>query len=244
MIFMAYKRIETITFAYNEEFLLPYYIKHYEFVDRINVFYDCDSNDRTLSILTEANCNVIHFKFPDMMNDRIKVDAINQFYRTVDCDVVLNVDVDEFVFAGRNTIEIQNCDVIKVKFANVYRHITESDLNLSKSVVSQRKHGYFDSLYHKPIIARTGLDLIWSVGNHRVNRHSTDCGILGSHWANADPCFCIERRTKNRKERQSQFNLQKKITTQHHHCTPESVLEECKSHENDDFVFDDLIKLL
>jgi hypothetical protein len=133
---------------------------------------------------------------------------------------------------------------IKVKFGNVFRHVNEKDLDVKKSVLSQRKHGYFDYKYFKPIIARTNLPISWSVGNHRIiGGESVDLGFIGAHWANADPCFCIERRTKNRKCRQSQFNLKNKLTTQHHHCTEETILKECDMHKNDPLIFDK-IKIL
>jgi hypothetical protein len=64
-----------------------------------------------------------------------------------------------------------------------------------------------------------------------------DCGIIGAHWVNADPCFCVERRMKNRRDRQSKFNLENKLTFQDHFITEESVLAECKAHENDPEVF-------
>ena len=92
-------RFETITFVYNEEFLLPFYLKHYDFVDRFNIIYDTDSFDKTLEIL-QANpkVNIIPYTFPDMMNDGLKVQMINRFYKGILDAWVLNVDVDEFVF--------------------------------------------------------------------------------------------------------------------------------------------------
>jgi len=64
-----------------------------------------------------------------------------------------------------------------------------------------------------------------------------DCDIIGTHWANADPCFCVDRRIKGRRDRQSKFNLKYKFTYQHHNISEESVLAECKMHENDPQVF-------
>jgi hypothetical protein len=95
-------KIETITFVYNEEFLLPYYIKHYDFVDKINIFYDTDSDDKTFSIIKKnKKCNINYFTFPNMMDDRIKVDAINNMYKNLSCDIVFVVDVDEFIFCKK-----------------------------------------------------------------------------------------------------------------------------------------------
>ena len=56
---------------------------------------------------------------------------------------------------------------------------------------------------------------------------------MGAHWANADPCFCVERRIKNRKERQSKYNLTCRMSWQNHSITAEDILKQCKDHEND-----------
>jgi len=149
--------------------------------------------------------------------------------------------------------------IANVKLFNVHRHISESDLDVSKPIKEQRRHGVFVEVYNKPIIAKTGLDLVWGVGNHRISRAALtssnliikmknfitgqrvavayDCGIIGAHWADADPCFCVERRIKGRRDRRSKFNLEHNLTCQHHNISVESVLAECKMHESDPIVF-------
>ncbi|MGD9162446.1 MAG: hypothetical protein PVG39_28830 [Desulfobacteraceae bacterium] len=70
--------LETLTFVYNEEFLLPFYLKHYNFCDKLNIIYDTDSTDNTLELLkSNPKVNIIPFTFEDGMDDRVKVDFIN-----------------------------------------------------------------------------------------------------------------------------------------------------------------------
>jgi hypothetical protein len=57
--------------------------------------------------------------------------------------------------------------------------------------------------------------------------------LRGSHWAMADPCFCIERRCKGRRDRQSKFNLDNQMTVQNHGITEEQVMAECEAHLHD-----------
>lgn len=241
-------RIETITFAYNEEFLLPYYLKHYNFLDKLNIFYDSESTDSTLEILkSNSKTNIIYFKFPNLYDDKIRINLLNEYYKKSNCDAILNVDVDEFVFCNRINLEkhLRKNDTIYVKFANVYRNKKEDDLNIKKSIMSQRKYGFFSSEYYKPIITRTKLDILWKQGSHKLLKgKAVDCGFLGAHWANADPKFCIERRIKNRKLRQSENNIKNEHSLQHHYCTEDSITKECKDHENDPFIFDEYIKFL
>ena len=231
------QRCETITFVYNESFLLPYFFKHYSpFVDRFNIIYDRDSTDKTLDILrSNPKVNIIFIKFPDMMDDVIKVNFINQIYAGLKDCWVLNVDTDEFAFLENR---IPQSSINRINLYQVYRHKTEKDLDINLSVKEQRRHGVIDNSlesYCKPIFIRSGLDIEWQPGNHRIKDLPGPFPVLcdGAHWVNADPCFCVERRVKNRRDRQSKYNLEYKLTIQHHGITEQDVIDECKRHEND-----------
>jgi hypothetical protein len=246
---------------YNEEYLLPFFLKHYDWVDQINVIYDQDSTDETLAILkSNPKVKIIPFKFPDMMDDVLKVKKINEEYKKLrNCDRVLIVDADEFVFIDKYTLADLDDPIVNVKLFHVYRHVTESDLDINKPIKEQRRHGFFEKIYNKPIIVKTGLDLLWGPGNHTITRTpfsaakipvkamnyitgkryavAVDRGIVGAHWANADPCFCVQRRIKGRRDRQSKYNLEHKLTVQHHNITEETVKAECQKHEKELMVF-------
>jgi len=237
-------QIEVITCWYNEEFLAPFFLKQYNWVDRITILFDKDSNDKTFEILKQTNASVIPFYFPDKMDDIIKVELITNLYSRSSADWIIIVDADEFVFINRKILESVelNFNLLRVALYNVYRHVSEQDLDNSKTIREQRRHGYLHQMYIKPIIIRPGLEIKWLPGNHVINGKS---GVIkvspiiyqGAHWANADPCFCVERRVKNRRDRQSRTNLANRLTIQHHNITEESVLAECMEHENDPFVF-------
>lgn len=227
--------IETLTFMYNEEFLAPFYLRHYEqFVDKMTIVYDMDSTDKTLEIIKKhPKVKVIEYSFKDMMDDKEKVGLINMLYRTKTDGYILNVDADEFIFPG----EWRLGDVTTATLYNVYRHKLDKDLDINKPIAQQRRHGYLNPMYVKPIIVKTGLKLNWLPGNHQLEGYSgkvLNTGIIGAHWANADPCFCVERRVKNRRDRQSKYNLDNRLTVQHHGIIEQDVLNECKYHEEDE----------
>jgi hypothetical protein len=247
-------KVEIITFAYNEEFLLPFFLKHYNWVDKINIVYDQDSTDNTLQIIkNNPKVNIIPFRFPDMMDDAIKIKKANDLYKEIkDCDWVLLPDVDEFIFIDKKILKKIKKPINSVKLFNVYRHLSEEDLDINMSIKEQRRHGFFDSLYNKPIIVRPNLNIEWNPGFHTIknkkkkieslfirlltinlNKHK----IIGAHWSNADSCFCIDRRVKNRKERQSKANISRGYSIQNHKISEESVLLELKNHQEDPQVF-------
>jgi hypothetical protein len=238
-------KITVLTMVYNEEYLIPYFLRHYWKYDEIRVIYDSDTNDRTKDFLNFHNLQseqwgwkikIEDFQFSDGMDDDLKIEKLNQEYKTITEGYAILVDADEFVFVDRN--QIQGFNAAYVKLYNVYRHVSEKDLDINISIRDQRRHGVFDPLYNKPIIVKAGLNIHWGQGNHLLfGAIPEEKGFIGAHWANADTYFCIDRRVKNRRARQSQHNLETGMTWQHHHCTEESIREECRQHENDPQVF-------
>jgi len=260
-------KLEVITMWYNEAFLAPLFMNHYSFANKIHLFYDQDTTDNTLEIIEKYdNINIIPFRFPDMMDDIIKVDKINNLYKSLDCDWVIVVDADEFVFPiplGRDIREFlereNNYDLVYVQLWQVYRHKNDSDLTYALPTLQQRRHGDrnvtegINAAYVKPIVVRPSAGVEWLPGCHKIRDKKNLNNIInkiignqiaispqklyGSHWAMADPKFAVKRRIKDRKERQSRRNLENKLTFQHHHITESTILEDCTNHRNDPMLF-------
>ncbi len=196
---------------------------------------------------------MIPFSFPDMMDEVIRIKKTNDTYKQIkNCDWVLLPDTDEFIFIDKKLLQKLKKSINRVKLFNVYRHISEKDLDLNNPVKEQRRHGVFKNLYNKPIIVRPNLNIEWTPGLHSINNKETKikslikdlftvnfggCKIMGAHWSNADSCFCIDRRVKNRKERQSKANILRGHGIQDHKISEKDVLSELKSHQRDPKVF-------
>lgn len=255
-------RIELMTRWFNEEFLAPFFLRHYRFVDKIHLFLDADTNDNTREVIArenQGNVQVHEFKFPDKVNDIIARDHFNEFYKTMDCDYVMLVDADEFIFYPPRYLEEHPELVHFTKLWNVYRHVTDKDLDPNLSVREQRRHGVSDlegwDIYTKVNIVKAGMDFWWEAGMHsgKLNGHMVDwtmprtwlppgvshTPLTGAHWPNADPCFTVKRRV-NRCLRQSNYNLTHGLSTQHHGVTEEKVRALLKEHENDPIVITEI----
>lgn len=136
-------------------------------------------------------------------------------------------------------------DVLYAKMWNVYRHKTDKDLDpTDEPVVLQRRHGDPDrnspgnAQYQKPIVVRANRGVKLDIGNHRITapgRITTSASdkFDGVHWQNADPSFCVRRRIKERRDRQSDSNRRCGLGSQHHHIQEEDVRLLCKAHEFD-----------
>jgi hypothetical protein len=252
-------KIELMSMWYNEEFLAPFFLSHYRFVDKIHIFLDADTNDRTRNEIDKAselykNISVQEFTFPDKMDDIIKIVKLNEFYKTIDSDYVFLADADEFIFYPAGYLEANPQIIHFTKLWNVYRHHTEQDLNPERPIREQRRHGVSDfegfDVYTKPNMVMAKQDFSWALGHHAgfLQGQAVDWyashelfppgvsrmdPLPGAHWAMADPAFAVERRMKGRKERQSQVNLQLGLTIQHHFITEEAIRTSMKLHEND-----------
>jgi hypothetical protein len=244
---------------YNEEFLAPFFLSNYAWARRVTILYDLDSTDRTREIIEAApNTRVIPIRFPDGLNDSIKAELVSRIYGGTACDWALIVDADEFVFYKEGK-ELRpdlegfiatrpGYELFKVNLFQVYRHRTDQDLDPALPPAPQRRHGEadmtkgFNPLYIKPILARAGLGLYWKAGCHAIRGGEAAYKICpetlpGAHWAMADPCFCLERKLKNRVPRLSRHNLQSGMSWHYKGQNAKKLVEECSAHRDDPLLF-------
>lgn len=245
---------------YNEEKLAHFFLRHYLYADRVIINLDADTNDGTLDIINQYhNARYRKFSFPEHgVDEDYKAALANDTYKTYgsNYDWVINVDADEFVMppAGEHPYSFLQrqamCEVVSADMFQAYRHETESELDYNRAdIIGQRRHGTREfiingedrgSLYNKPIIVRSGMQLIWGPGNHSleiINSRYVDAmskeSFTGSHWAMADESIAIDRRVYGRKNRQSDNNLKKQYNVHQYNVTEESIREECRAHSRD-----------
>ena len=246
-------KINIVTMWYNEAFLAPFFLSHYSYVDKIHLLLDTDTDDETREICDRyVNVEIEDFTFPDMMDDILKIQKINDVVSSIDCNWVFAVDADEFIFPKndenpRDVLSRQTANLLHAKMWQVYRHRTDGDLDPSKPTIYQRRHGDPDMihgmnyLYNKPIIAKPETGIEWLPGCHKHKRNEkivrSNEHFLGVHWAMADVEMAIERKIKGRKERQSKINVQKRLSIHLQTATEEAIRKECEEHLDDPLLF-------
>ncbi len=217
--------VEVIVCFYKEEFLLPLLANHYDWADRITL--------------------ITRKRDDHMFDDDDKTNWVNEAVRASRADWVVLVDCDEFVFPmpyglnPRVALEQEHGDLIYSRMVRVWRHKTDVDIDRTRHPVPQRLHGIADLRddggHIKPCVFRPNPTTRIGAGNHDI---WSDIPMLvgwewsGAHWANADPCFWIERETRDRGPRLTQRNKERGYGT-HTLRTKEQILAECKAHEND-----------
>lgn len=105
-------KIVVVTLTYNEEVILPFFLRHYErFVERI-IIYDSGSTDRTLEIARAHPLVELRDRKPtngeidDLENIRLK----NTAWKDCGADWVMVVDADEFLFHPDMRAFLNECD--------------------------------------------------------------------------------------------------------------------------------------
>lgn len=233
-------RIETISFIYNEEDLLPFFLKHYSFVDRMYFILDDASDDKTELLLKSwPKVEYEKFHFTDGFRCEIVTQKIIEVYKKIPLDTyVLVLDCDEFAFVEEKLPYNFDKDFYKIAFYNMFRHESESDLDIGKPIKEQRKYGSYDRNYVKPIFVKTGHNITFFPGKHYINEHISDDAQIpifceGAHWENADLSFCLKRRM-SRKKRYSEHDIKCGYGTQNFGITEEQIIDMCKKHSNEE----------
>ena len=245
---------------YNEELIAPYLFGHYADIDHIIVLYETDSDDRTLDICKQwRNVTVKPIHITGGIDDDQKINLLNEEIGNQEgkSDWVYVVDSDEFIFPfgfedPYKFLERQkNYDVVMACMYQVYRHVTDKDLDPQEPAVGQRIHGDLDLMstestpyqdanihYCKPVVMRPGKVTL-EVGNHNFSGNapricSSDL-YVGAHWCHADPSIALRRRML-RTQRMSQVNKDKGYGWQDHNTTIEAIIDLCESHKNDPMI--------
>ncbi|MBP7509524.1 MAG: glycosyltransferase family 2 protein [Prolixibacteraceae bacterium] len=259
-------KIDIITMWYNEASLAPFFLNHYSYADTIHILLDEEVNDNTQKIAEKyENVRIIPVRFPDKLDDILKIETINSIYHSIDSDWVIVVDSDEFVFSLpfytniRDILENESkYNLFNVQLWQVYRHRDDNDLNPDLPAIFQRRHGDpnvttgLNSSYVKPIIVHSGLEIEWQPGCHLLARKNiirrlgsyvrgknailSPHLIHGVHWAMADPAIAIKRRI-DRKDRLSKRNIETRLGFQNIDITEEQIRRECDQHLDDPLLF-------
>lgn len=116
-------RIEAFAICYNEEMLLPYYLRHYgAFCDEITI-YDNHSTDNSRRIIAQhPQTNCILYDSGNEIRDDIYLQIKNNCWKNSKADWVIIGDIDELVYHPniRSELERTKATVIRPALFNMY----------------------------------------------------------------------------------------------------------------------------
>lgn len=171
-------KIACYALAYNEEIILPHFIKHYkQFCDKI-VIYDNMSTDNTKQIALDNGCDVISWEAVNGgLNDNAYIHIKSNCYKKEreNFDWVFTVDSDE-LYSHENGVDgLLSClekykksgiTLPKVKGYNMVG-FSESNLDISKITF-----GVEDISYSKRCLFDPKINMSWSWGCHPLQSQS------------------------------------------------------------------------
>jgi hypothetical protein len=222
-------KIEAFAICYNEEALLPYYLKHYsEFCDQITIF-DNYSTDRSEEIC-KANPKVRLIKYDtgNQIRDDIYLQIKNNCWKTSDADWVIVGDIDELVYhadiikALKNVI-LSDATIITPQMYNMYSEkfpTTEGQIyeEVYLGIACGSKTNVFRPREITNVNYDPGCHVAHPEGNvvfyHVVGMKTFHMRFLGKQWV-------IDRNEQSRK-RLSEINKQLGWGI-HYHDTAEQI---------------------
>jgi len=145
-------KIDLYSICYNEELILPYFIKHYStFVSNITI-YDNYSTDNSNNILKESNCNVIKYDSNNQIRDDIYLNIKNNCWKDSKADFVIVCDTDEFLYCDLKTLQYCKDNKFTLISPFGYNMISHSLPKTSNQIYEEIQYGVFDKNFSKCII--------------------------------------------------------------------------------------------
>jgi glycosyltransferase involved in cell wall biosynthesis len=90
-------KIEVYAICYNEEKILPYFLRHYQQFADVTI-YDNYSTDHSVEIIQKAGGRVIQYDSENKLNDDIYIQIKDNCWKMSKADWVIVGDADEFVY--------------------------------------------------------------------------------------------------------------------------------------------------
>jgi len=191
------------TIARNEEYMLPYFLRHYSlFADKIFVIDD-HSTDGTVKI-AEAHPKVelLNFEHESENYDDHFSDYFTKCYKENSrgvADWVIRVDTDEFMYHEKmiDVLKEQRERKVDVLMSTGYMMVSDVLPKGDGQIYDEAKMGVKYPRYSKTVIFNPALDVTFTKGRHNINVPKktliSQNGILLLHYRYLSKNYFIER---------------------------------------------------
>lgn len=165
-------RISVYTITWNEEKILPYFLKHYsQFASKITIF-DNYSSDDTINIINKFNdcdIDVIPYNTNGYIDDFKYLEIKNNCWKGDPSEYVIVCDVDEFLYVN-NVFDYLNINnKYDIFTPNGYEMVSdEFPMQYKTQIIEQVKNGMFRDGLCKSILFKPNMisDVNYTPGCH------------------------------------------------------------------------------
>lgn len=201
--------ITVYTIAYNEEIILPFFIKWYKerFPNCKIVIYDNYSTDNTEKIALENNCEVIKYDTNNQLSDSKYLEIKNNCWKNAETDWVLICDADEFLDIKQEDLLKESGTIVLSKGYNMYNIVGDETVENTYYGVRAKQYDKF-YLFNRQFVK----EINYSPGCHNALPKGrivfSDKKYLLFHYSHIGKQYMINRYKRNA-ERLSQENIKK-----------------------------------
>lgn len=217
--------IYTVTF--NEQLMLPYFIRHYRknFPGCRIVVYDNYSTDATVKIAMAADCEVILYDTNNQLDDMKYLEIKNHCWQGQKERWAMIVDCDELCQITESELELEERSgytAIKFTGYNMVNHKSNLDVhNITNGVMDEMysKNYLFDTHKIKAINYNAGCHVSNPIGEYKPTVNSYPC----YHYKYIDQQYMVSRYKRNA-QRMSAYGRSKGMGS--HYWKSESIIRQ------------------
>ncbi len=217
-------KIHVYALCWNEEKMLPYFLRHYSsFADKI-IIYDNMSTDSSLDIIKKwEKTETIPYDSNNKLNEKAYLNIKNKAYKKSRglADFVMVVDIDEIIYHPDivNLLKEYKKQRITVPLVKGYEMISRTFSGTDKQLYDKIRTGAPRDAYSKNCIFDPNISINYFPGAHFCNpkgdvKYSKYAELKLLHFKYIDLDEVIKR-FQQYKERLSKFNKKRKLTYQY-----------------------------
>ena len=160
-------KVEVHAMCWNEEQILPFFLKHYQTIADEIIIHDNYSTDKSRDIAEDAGCEVWLFG-ESGMNDVMRQEIKNTAWKGSNANWVIMADMDEFLKVDRfllNNARIQGSSIFHVQGYDMYSEA------MPRASIWELNEGLANASFSKTVIfdPRAITDMNYTPGSHACN---------------------------------------------------------------------------
>lgn len=201
------------SFNYNEEIMLPFFLKHYSSIAKKIVIYDNQSTDSSLQILKDwkdCEIEIREYDTNDKLDNQTLINIKNECWKNADTEYVVVCDLDEFLYHSNLNDYIKknsDADIFNIQGYNMIgNEIPENNLEYLYNII---KCGVSDINFSKNIFFKK-TNMIQSnygpgahsnnfKGHKRLIKTDDELKLLHYKWLSCQYVIDKHKMLKNRR---------------------------------------------